>query len=100
MDKIAELARYSSSLEVDYRRGELRVCCATEADNFLVMNLAHEIILGFITAEEAVQKHADILNGNRLHWPEAFMEGLQFPLMRSGYGVDESAERQRQPLAA
>jgi hypothetical protein len=97
---VPELAAYSSNIRVDRVRGELAVYCGSEGDNFLLMNLAHKIIIGFMTGAEAKQRHGEIMNGNRLHWPEPYMEELQFTIARPGYGVDESAERQVSVTAA
>lgn len=89
-DRLAEVQAYNSHLIINRTRGQMTSICNSEATNFLVMNLAHEIALGAISAKEAQRRHREILAGHRLHWPESYMEGLQFEIVPTTYGVNES----------
>lgn len=95
LDKIGQLATYNGSLVVARTRGELSVCCGSQMMNFLVMNLAHEIIIGRLTPEQARLRQREVASGMRLHWPEPLTEGLTFTLPTVGYGSGESDESVR-----
>lgn len=55
------LATYDGSLLADRTRGELTAHCDTEATNFLLVNLAHDIIRGHLTAEQARDAHTQAI---------------------------------------
>lgn len=96
--QVSGLLLYNGSIIVNQTRAELSVCCGDEAMNFLAMNLAHEILLGIISPQEAWQRHKEMIAGSRLNWPEAYMEELQFMVVPVGYGVNESGQRRLRPV--
>ena len=55
------LAVYNGSVLADRTRGELTAHCDKEATNFLALNLAHDIIRGRLTAEQAREAHTSAL---------------------------------------
>jgi len=57
-DKVDELTSYNGSLVVARTRGELSVSSNSEPANFLTINLAHDILGGAKTVEEARDFHA------------------------------------------
>ncbi len=95
LDKIGQLMMYDGSLFIARTRGELSVCCGSEFMNFLVMNLAHEIIIGRLSPEQARIRHREVASGMRLHWPEPYTERLTFTIPTVGYGSGESDESPR-----
>ena len=55
------LAVYNGSVLADRTRGELTAHCDRETTNFLALNLAHDIIRGRLTAEQAREAHTSAL---------------------------------------
>ena len=55
------LAVYNGSVLADRTRGELTAHCDKETTNFLALNLAHDIIRGRLTAEQAREAHTSAL---------------------------------------
>jgi hypothetical protein len=55
------LAVYNGSVLADRTRGELTAHCDKESTNFLALNLAHDIIRGRLTAEQAREAHTKAL---------------------------------------
>lgn len=57
-EKFDELAWYDGSVTVQRTRGEMSAMCDKEAMNFLALNLAHGIITGGKSVEEARREYA------------------------------------------
>jgi hypothetical protein len=55
------LATYNGSVVADRTRGELSAHCESEAMNILALNLAHDIVRGARSAEEARAFHAAVM---------------------------------------
>ncbi len=77
-EKCSELTSFDGSLVVDRTRGELSAHCDSEEANTLLLNLAHEIVIGKKTVPEARKIHAQAVKGYRLNWPEPYAKQLQF----------------------
>lgn len=60
-DKFDELAAYDGSVYVDRTRGEMSARCDLEPANFIALNLAHDIITGKRSVEEAREQYADLV---------------------------------------
>ncbi len=91
-DKVSLLVAYNGSIMVNRTREEMTFCCANEPMNFLAANLSHEIIIGNLTAQQARERHAEMVQALRLNWPEPDTEGLQFDVAPAVYGTEESDE--------
>jgi hypothetical protein len=52
-DKMNDLARFNKLIEVSQTAGELTVCSDSESRNYLTVNLAHQIVTGKMSVEEA-----------------------------------------------
>lgn len=78
VEKFTELATYDGSVIVERTKGELSARCDQEEMNFLAINLAHDIIEGKITPDEARKQYAQtvgrFLKGER----PAYTTGLHF----------------------
>jgi len=74
----AALVAFNGSLVVDRTRGELTVHCLNEATNFLIVNLAHDIVLGKVSAEQAREICASAAEAMRRRWPVVYAVGLSF----------------------
>lgn len=60
-DKFDELAAYDGSVYVDRTRGELSARCDLEAANFIALNLAHDVVTGKRSVEDARKEYADLV---------------------------------------
>ncbi len=59
-DRLDELAEFDAPVVIDRDNGALTVRCDREAMNFLAVNLAHDIITGHRTADEADELYAEL----------------------------------------
>lgn len=95
-DRFDELAHYNGSVVVERTRGELSARSDREAANFLALNLAHDIVSGRRTAEEARAYHAraiaTALSGARA---DPYMERLTFETGLGSADPDRPATRLR-----
>lgn len=78
IEKVADLIAFNGSLSVNRTRGELQVCCANEELNIATINLAHALVMGELTVEQARAKLAEVVQARRLRWPVTLMQRLQF----------------------
>lgn len=90
--KVAALAAYDGSILVDRTRGELTVHCDSEESNFITLNIAHGIITGDDTAEQAQAHHAQIVEGMRIGEPEEYPQHLVFKPERAQNAADPGQE--------
>lgn len=84
LDKYNDLAKFDGSVTVDRTQGLLAARCDKEENNFLALNLAHDIITGNKSVEEARKVYGEMIKqamgGNK---PD-YMKKLMFkPEMNS-----------------
>lgn len=60
-ERFTDLARFDGSVEAGRTRGELRAICHWEDANFLAINLAHLILQGDLSVQEARQRYAQLM---------------------------------------
>lgn len=72
-DKFDDLAEYDGSVIAERTRGELAARCDKEAANFLAVNLAHDIVTGKRSVEEARKMYGEQI--------VAFASGKSVPMM-------------------
>lgn len=60
-ERAAALAEYDGSCTFDRTRGELSARCDLEGHNILTLNLAHDIVTGTMTADEARRAFSEIV---------------------------------------
>jgi hypothetical protein len=77
-DKYDELARYDGSVIVERTKGTLSARCDKEEMNFLALNLAHDIITGKKTVEEARDYFAKTTSKYKEGGTDPYLQGLQF----------------------
>ena len=77
-EKMAELTRYDGSVMYRRTEGLLSARCHDEEANFLALNLAHAIITGEKTADEARQAYLQSMKDFRAGKPTPLMERLTF----------------------
>ncbi|HTY51479.1 MAG TPA: hypothetical protein VMB48_17470 [Steroidobacteraceae bacterium] len=92
VSKIAALVAYDGSILVDRSRGEITVHCDSEEANFITLNIAHDIITGEDTTEQAQAHHAQIVEGMRIGDPEEYPEHLMFKPVRPQLAADPGQE--------
>lgn len=77
-DMYDEIARFNGSLTLLRTRGELASRCENEAMNFLLCNLANDIVHEVRTLEEARAYVAEKILSPRPGEPDDYLVGLQF----------------------
>lgn len=77
-EKFDDLAQYDGSVYPDRTKGEIGASCHEEGANFLSLNLAHDIIRGEKTVEEARQDYAKIMAKGKAGGSPEYMQELQF----------------------
>lgn len=80
IEKYADLAEFDGSITINRTKGTLSVRCYTEAMNILSLNLAHDIILGKRTVEEARYFYGDVVRKKALGKDHEYMQRLLFTL--------------------
>jgi hypothetical protein len=85
-DKFDELAAYDGSVIVDRTRGEMGARCDKEAANILALNLAHEVINGKRSVQEARKVYGEQIVAMASGEPAPLMASLQFqPQQNAGF---------------
>lgn len=78
LDKYDDLAMFDGSVTVDRTQGTIAARCDKEENNFLALNLAHDVITGKKSVEEARKSYGEMIkqamSGNK---PE-YMKKLMF----------------------
>ena len=102
-ERVGDLAAFDGSVVVDRTAGELSARCHDEEANFLALNLAHDIVSGTRTVEEAREHYGKEFLDYRRKQPTPYMEGLQFTPPSGGTGdpdrstlTDDDLERAKQ----
>lgn len=73
-----DLALFNGSLSIDRTQGTMSARCDLEANNILTLNLAHDIITGNKTVEEARKAYANILIEKMLGGNPEYTRKLNF----------------------
>ncbi|HET9494615.1 MAG TPA: hypothetical protein VFR15_10320 [Chloroflexia bacterium] len=78
VDKYDDLAAYDGSVVPERTKGEISARCDMEEMNFLALNLAHDIVTGARSVEDARQYYADTAVAFMMDRPAPYTEGLRF----------------------
>jgi hypothetical protein len=81
-ERMDDLARFTGSLYVDRTRGEMSAKCDKEGANFLSINLAHDIVTGRRTVEEARRFYGEAMQATMAGNPPPEVQGFQFQVPR------------------
>lgn len=73
-----ELAMYDGSVIAERTRGEISARCDKETANLLALNLAHDIVTGQRTVEEARTTYAEQMRAMMNNQPAPLTEGFTF----------------------
>lgn len=85
-DRFDDLARYDGSVMVERTRGEISARCDKEEANFLALNLAHEIVTGKRSVDEAREFYATTMKEMMSGKMSPYVKGLRFkPPATAGY---------------
>lgn len=87
-DKYDDLAKFDGSVTVDRTQGLLSARCDVEANNFLALNLAHDIITGKKTVAVARKAFADIVKLKMNGGNPVYMHHLTFKSEDSSADAD------------
>jgi hypothetical protein len=85
-EKYGALAAYNGSVTARRTRGELAAMCDKEAMNFLALNLAHDIITGKLSVEEARQAYTTTALAFTKGEQRPYTQALQFQVPPKGTG--------------
>jgi len=75
-----ELATYDGSVIVERTKGELSARCHKEEANFLALDVAHDVLTGKRTIEEAQRFYAETVEALLAGEKPPYTQWLQFPL--------------------
>jgi hypothetical protein len=87
VDKFNDLTAFDGSVLVDRTKGEMAARCQGEASNFLALNLAHDIIEGRRSVQEARIAYGEAMKARRAGKTPEIMQKLLFETPR-GYTGD------------
>ena len=85
-EKLSALSAYDGSVFVERTVGELSARCDKEEANFLAINLAHDIITGKRTPEEARKFYTEAVIAMDKGEKPPYMQALQFEVSKGGTG--------------
>ena len=77
-DKLNDLAKYDGSVVVERTTGMISARCDKEGANFLALNLAHDIIMGKRTVEDARQMYGQEVMKMKAGEMTEYTKGLMF----------------------
>ncbi len=89
-DKMDDLGKFDGSVTFDRTQGTLSARCDVEANNFLALNLAHDIISGKKTVEQARTAFADIVKEKMNGGKPAYMQKLTFTPQENAADPDKN----------
>lgn len=77
-ERVSDLFAFDGSVVVERTAGEMSARCHDEEANFLALNLAHDIVTGAKSVEEARQYYGKEFLDYRRKQPTPYMERLHF----------------------
>lgn len=78
LGKYDDLARYDGSIIVERTKGIMSARCDKEELNFLALNLAHDVVTGKRTVEQARDYYAKTAMKFKQGGTDPYLQGLQF----------------------
>src|SRR5690606_2862926 len=86
VEMFTPLAEYDGSVIAERTKGELSARCGGTSMNFVAINLAHDIITGERTVEEAREEYTRLYQAYQNGEKPAYTQGFQFELPRGNTG--------------
>ena len=78
IEMFSALAAYDGSVVADRTRGELSARCGGTSMNFVAINLAHDIVSGTRTIDEAREEYARLYRAYKDGEKPPYTQGFQF----------------------
>jgi hypothetical protein len=88
-DKMDELAQFDGAITVRITKGEMAAMCDKEANNFLAINLAHEIITGKLTVAEARDFQTKVIKASLKGETHDYLQKFVFELPKGETGYPD-----------
>ena len=89
-DKMDELGMFDGSVTFDRTQGTMSARCDLEANNFLALNLAHDIITNKKTVAEARKAYADVIKEKMTGANPEYMAKLTFASQANAADPDKN----------
>ena len=89
-DKMDELGMFDGSVTFDRTQGTMSARCDLEANNFLALNLAHDIITNKKTVAEARKAYADVIKEKMTGANPEYMAKLTFASQNNAADPDKN----------
>ncbi len=89
-DKMDDLGKFDGSVTFDRTQGTMSARCDKEANNFLALNLANDIIIGKKTVEQARKAYGDIVKAKMKGGNPAYMAKLSFDIKSNTADPDKN----------
>lgn len=83
-EKFDDLARFDGSVIVERTKGEISARCDREEANILALNLAHDIVTGKRTVDDARNAYAENIKAFMKDQPGSYMKDFQFTVPAGG----------------
>jgi hypothetical protein len=98
VDKVGDVARFDGSICCMRTAGMIGSCCNSEEMNFAALNLAHDVIDGSKSAEEAREQLAKVAMGYKQGTKDPITQGFTFPVEKGMTGdPDQQAHAGNMP---
>jgi hypothetical protein len=88
VDIMDELGKFDGSVTFDRTQGTMSARCDKEGNNFLALNLAHDIITGKKSVEEARKAYGDIVKEKMNGGNPVYMQKLTFSTQENSADPD------------
>jgi len=99
-DKADDLAKYDGSVYVDRTRGEISARCDAEAANLVAINLAHDIVSGKRSVEQAREFYPKAIMAHLQQQSSPYAEKLQFkPMDNSAFADKQTVSEKMAKMA-
>lgn len=80
LDMYSRLAEYDGSVIVERTKGEMSARCGGTSMNFVAINLAHDIVTGKCSVDEARREYARLYQAHARGEEPPYTQGFQFEL--------------------
>jgi hypothetical protein len=84
VEMFSKLAAYDGSVKCDRTKGEISAMCGGTSMNFVAVNLAHEIVTGKRSVEEARQEYAKLYKAHKNGEHPPYTTDFQFEVPKGG----------------
>jgi len=96
-DKVADLLAFDTSLVINRTKGTIAAVCDKEENNFAALNLAHDIIQGSKTVQEAKEQMAKVAMGGQQGTTDPITQDFKFDTSDENTGDPGSPSRGNTP---